>query len=657
VTFALAVTPALAQSSAPLSQLSLEELGRISVTSASKVPEEIRRTPAAVRVLTRDDIRRAGVTSIPEALRLVPGVEVARIDSDKWSVGIRGFGSRLSKSVLVLIDGRSVYTPLFAGVYWEDHDTLLDDIDRIEVIPGPGGTVWGANAVNGVINIITRSAKDSHGVLATVQTGTIDQAGGAVRYGSGNGRGLDYRLYGKGFTRGAEFHSDNQPFDDWRMAQGGFRLDWDSGRRDTVTIQGDFYSGVAGQRTTLTSYAAPFFQAVQRNIDLSGANVLARWRRVFAGGSDLQVQAYYDQTHRLEAGFGEDRQTFDVDVIHHFNVARRHSVIWGVGANVSASDTIQTVPTLVFTPAQMTDRLYSAFAQDEIALIQNRLSLSLGSKLLNTSYTASELEPSARLLWTPTSRQSLWVAATRALRTPSAVEERLRLTSFFQLVPNAPTVAAFSRLTGDGQFASEKLDGYEAGYRHVLAVTLSADVAVFFNSYRDLFSTEIGRAVVETTPAPFHVALPIYLRNGLHGETTGFEVTPAWTPVPWWRLKGSYAYLHMNIRPNADSLDNGANLNGSSPHHQVVAQSAFNLPRRFEFDQTLRYVSALTAPATTVDAYSTADARLSWHASDALEFAIVGRNLLQPHHVEFSGNQGALVGIERNVSISATWHR
>ena len=654
----LLAAPVAAQVDGPLSNLSLEQLGRIEVTSTSKEPEEIWRTPAAVFVLTRDDIRRSGATTIPEALRLVPGVEVARIDSDKWSIGIRGFGSRLSRSVLVLMDGRSVYTQLFAGVYWEDQDTLLDDIERIEVILGPGGTVWGANAVNGVINIITRNAKETHGVLATAEGGNIDQASGALRYGGGNGKGLDYRVYGKGFTRGPEFHPDDRPFDDWRVAQGGFRIDWDPGHRDTFTVQGDVYSGVAGQQLARASYTPPLSVNIEGNVEMSGSNVLARWRRTLSGGSDVQVQAYYDHTHRLELGFGENRNAFDVDFLHHLRPAARHNVIWGVSVNVSTSDTQQTLETILFTPAQQTDQLYSAFAQDEIALIESRLSLAVGSKLLNSNYTGSEFEPNVRILWTPTSRQSVWAAATRAIRTPSGVEERLRSTSLYlAAIPGAPTIAAYLRLVGDGNFVSEKLNGYEVGYRSLLTPTVSADVSVFYNDYKDLFSAEVGTAFVETTPPPLHVIVPVLLRNKLHGSTAGFEVAPAWTPGAWWRLNGSYAYLHMDVRNDPGSLDNGAAANGSSPHHQVVVRSAFTFPRSLEFDQTYRYVSALSAPATTVDAYSTADVRLSWRPAAALELSVVGQNLFQPHHFEFSGNPSGLVGISRSVYVKATWRR
>src|ERR1700687_5974228 len=270
--------------SASLKKLNLEELGNVEVTTASKEPKTVWRTPAAVYVLTQEDIRRSGATSLPEVLRLVPGVEVARTDSDTWALGVRGFGSALSRSVLVLIDGRSVYTPLFAGVYWQVQDTLLEDIERIEVIRGPGGTIWGANAVNAVINIITKPAKDTRGVLVSAGGGSVDQGFVGFRYGAPKGKNFDYRIYGKAFTRGPEFHPDHQQFDDWRMGQIGFRADWSVHGRDTFTLQGDLYNEDAGQIVGIATYSPPGQPNVQQNAELSGGNLLGRWQRRLEGG-------------------------------------------------------------------------------------------------------------------------------------------------------------------------------------------------------------------------------------------------------------------------------------------------------------------------------------------------------------------------------------
>ena len=384
-----------------LKNLSLEELSQIEVTTPSKAPVAAFRTPDAIYVITSEDIRRSGATSIPEVLRLAPGVEVARIDANNWAIGIRGFGSSLTRSVLVLIDGRTVYTPLFAGTNWDVQNTLMDDIDRIEVIRGPGGTIWGPNAVNGVINIITKDSKDTQGALVSAGGGNAEQGFANLRYGGGNGKDFSYRVYGMAFTRGPEFHPDHRNFDDWRNVQGGFRMDWKE-RRDTFTIQGDLYDEAAGKSVGATSYTQPFSQTIDSNALLSGGNVMGRWKRIFSDGNDIQVQAYYDRTTRDAANFAEVRNTFDIDFLQRLRLPARQEVSWGLGARVDPVNDRVVVTGLQFIPNQRTDYLLTAFVQDEIGLVEGRLSLTLGTKLLRTNFSSDiDLQPSARLLWTP----------------------------------------------------------------------------------------------------------------------------------------------------------------------------------------------------------------------------------------------------------------
>src|SRR5229473_999327 len=633
-----------------LAQISLEDLGNIEVTTTSKEPVKASETPAAIYVITQEDIRRSGATSIPEVLRLAPGIEVARIDSNTWSVGVRGFGSAVSRSVLVLIDGRSVYTPLFAGVWWQVQDTLLEDIERIEVIRGPGGTIWGANAVNGVINIITKNARESHGVLVSTGGGSLDQGFLNFRYGGGNDKGFDYRLYGKAFTRAAEFHPSGRQFDDWHMAQTGFRADWDLHNRDTLTLQGDLYNGDAGQSVGITTYSAPYFTNVEQNAEVAGGNLVGRWKRLLGAGSDIQLETYYDRTNRGQVNFAETRDTFDIDFIHHLSLPGRQNFLWGLGTRLSSGSANPVVPTVVFTPYHQTDKLYSAFVQDEIPIVGDRLSLTIGSKFLHNDYSGFEIEPTARLLWTPSSRQTVWGAVTRAVRTPSRVEEDLQLTALLESAP-----LTFLRVVGDRKFSSESLIGYEAGYRSLVGPKFYVDIAAFYNNYDNLLSIEPGAPFSETSPPPPHTVVPFFFRNGLLGNTAGFEIAPDWTPTRTWRLRGSYSYLHMDLSKEASSLDASTanSTQGSSPHHQIAIQSSLDLPRKLEFDQTLRYVSSL--PAQLVRAYITADARFSWHATRSLDVSVVGQNLFQPHHAEFGGDPGPLVGIERSAYIKLTW--
>ena len=648
------------QTSAALKQLSLEQLSNIQITTTTRGPENAFKTPAAVFVITAEDIRRSGATSIPEALRLAPGIEVARIDSDKWSIGIRGFGSRLSRDVLVLIDGRTVYTTLLAGTYWEVQDTLLEDIDRIEVIRGPGGTIWGPNAVNGVINIITKSTAETHGTLFSAGGGNVEQGFLNFRYGAGTKSGLDYRVYGKAFTRGPEYHYDGRNFDDWRSGQGGFRMDWNRGDKNSFTVQGDIYKQEDGESVVATSYTAPFSQVIDGNAHLSGGNVLGRWTHVFSERNNIQIQGYYDRTNRHEPNFGDVRDTFDVDFIQHVQL-NRNEFTWGMGARASRGTNTQVVSGLTFSPAQRTDRLLTGFFQDEYTFVPKRLSLTIGTKLLNTNFATFEPEPSARLLWTPNDKMSFWSAVTEAVRTPSDAEHDFFLSGFLGLAPDGTPL--FARFNANKNFRPERMNGYEVGYRQLVGKNFFVDVASFYNHYRDLFSEDIlGGITVETNPAPTHFLIPAEFGNGLLGQTKGIEISPEWRPISFWRLRGNYSYLHMNLEKSRNSLDvgSGPQIVGSSPAHQVFVQSSFDMPKSLSLDLDFRYVSAL--PGQKVEAYSTADVRLGWRLKRGFQLDVVGRNLLQPFHPEFGSDPGlpppdtvTLVGIRREGYVKLTW--
>ncbi|HUI84260.1 MAG TPA: TonB-dependent receptor [Candidatus Binatia bacterium] len=636
-----------------LKNLSLEQLGNIQVTTVSKEPEEVWKTPAAVFVITQQDIQRSGVTSIPEALRLAPGVEVARISADQWAIGIRGFGSRLSRSVLVLIDGRIVYSPLTAGVYWEVQDTLIEDIDRIEVIRGPGATIWGPNAVNGVINIITKSSKDTLGGLVSGGAGNVEQGFGEARYGAGNGRNLTYRLYGKGFARTPQFHSDGINYDDWQAGQGGFRMDWSGGTRDSFTLQGDGYYQSAGESVNDSSYNPPANYTFDGDARLSGGNILWRWKRTFAERKDFHLDAYYDQTSRHELNFGDVRNTINLDFLDRFPLPRQE-ISWGLGLYLSHGHEQQILTGLIFDPAIRTDQLYTAFLQDEIALVPNRLSLFAGSKFLKTNYTGLLLEPSARLLYTPRPTQTLWAAFTQAVRTPADVERDFFLSSFIGTAPGG--LPFFARFNANRNFQSERMNGYEAGYRQLLKSKLYLDLAAFFNQYRNLLSEDItGAPFVEATPAPTHLLLPAEFGNGLVATTEGGEVMAEWQATRIWRLSGSYSFLEMHVKRAPQSMDIGSApiIQGSSPQHQALLQSSLDLPRSITAFLQARYVSDL--PALMVPAYWTGDASLGYNLTKQLRLMVVGENLFQPYHYEFLYDPRGLVGIERSLFGRITW--
>ena len=640
-----------------LKTLTLQQLGEVKVTTATRGPAEMRKSPAAVYVITGEDIQRAGVSTIPEALRLAPGVEVARINSNRWSVGIRGFGSRLSRDVLVLIDGRTVYTTLLAGTYWEVQNLMIQDIDRIEIIRGPGATIWGPNAVNGVINIITKPATETHGALVSVAGGNVDQGMVNARYGGGNGRGLDYRAYGLAFDRGPEYHIDHNNYDSWRALQGGFRLDFSKDKRNGLTFQGDIYKEGTGETVTATTYAPPYSQIVRGTGELSGGNILGRWRRMEGENKGFEVQAYFDRTSRSEPNFADYRNTFDVDFLDRRPLPGRQQISWGFGARFSHGHNPTIVSGLFFRPDTRTDHLFTGVFQDEIAVVRDRVSLSLGTKLLKTNYTGLQLQPSARLLWTPTENQSFWAAFTHAVRTPSAAERAFYLSGFIGLAATTG-VPFFARFNANPDFHSEELNGYELGFRDLVRKTVFLDLALFFNHYGDLFSEDItGGPFVETDPAPTHILLPAEFGNGLRGTTRGFEFAPEWRPKPFWRLRASYSFLQMEIEKAHNSQDVGSApvIEGSSPRHQVIAQSGVDFAKKFSFDLACRYVSHL--PAQKINSYSTADAQFSWQATRDLRFSVVGRNLLQPYHFEFASDPGPNVAIKRSVYAEITWQQ
>jgi iron complex outermembrane receptor protein len=613
------------------------------------VPEEVGDLPAAVFVITQEDIRRSGATSIPEVLRLAPGVEVARINAGTWSIGIRGFADRLARSMLVLIDGRAVYSPLFAGTYWETQDTLLADIDRIEVIRGPGGTLWGANAVNGIINIITKPASATQGVLLDAGVGSQTRTLLGARYGGTRGR-LTYRAYAKGFDRVAEYHPDGSHYDGWKAVQGGFRGDWALGNR-SATVQGDIYNARLGERPSVALYTPSFARTVDVHSPLSGGNVVARFASDGPKGA-LQLQTYYDRTNRDEIPVAENRDTFDIDLQHVVRTLPRQALIWGAGYRVTSGRITAVAPTS-FSPPTRTDMLYSVFVQDDFTLVPRRWRITVGSKAEHNDYSGFELQPTARLLWTPDAAQSLFWSVTRAVRTPSRVETDYTTTSLVSAI-GTPT---FVRLVPNPDFESEKLTAYEFGYRVRPAARLYATFASFYNVLDDTLSTELGTTFVETSPPPARVILPVSFRNGLHGNSYGAETTVDARLAPSWRLTGNYSYLNVSMTPNAGSRDvsQERRYEGLVAHHQWEIGSSWDARGGWMIDGTLRYVS--TIQGASIPSYVTANLRVARQLRRQVELALVGQNLFDKRHPEWPSGSGANVEVQRSVSARLTWQR
>jgi iron complex outermembrane receptor protein len=622
-----------------LTGLTIEELMSLKVTSVSKKVQNLSDSAAAIFVITNDDLRKSGVTNIPDALRMVPGINVARIDSNKWAVNSRSANSRFADKLLVMIDGRSVYTPTYSGVYWEVQDVMLEDVDRIEVIRGPGATLWGANAVNGVINIITKHTADTLGGLVSLGGGNQEQAFAGARYGSSLGEKSYGRFYAKGFKRDEfQYPTGEDANDDWDMVRGGFRLDSSLTAKDRLTLHGDIYSGNIDQQMTVPSstWSLPggFFSIIQDDTSVSGKNMVALWEHVLSSESKFTLQAYYDRTDRNEAFLKERRDNFDVELQHQVKFGERNDVVWGARYRSSQDDFSNPDVTIVtMDPDSRQDNLYSAFLQDEIMIAQDRLWLTLGSKLEHNDYTGSELEPSARLLWAPQSNHKLWTSVSRAVRTPSRVEDDGTVLAGIMPYPYSPDpslpLPVTIQMLGNNDLGAEELTAYELGYRFLLSRDFSMDAALFYNDYDKLrkfepYDTVFVPNIIQTNLATNHGS----------AQSQGLELALAWQATDWLKLDLAYSYLDSNME-----LDGQV---GEEPQHQVSLRGFVNLRDDLDLNIWLRYVDSTSAVYVlsqngwyTIDDYATCDLRLAWRPMAKIELSLVGQNLLDGGHVEF----------------------
>lgn len=617
--------PAEAQHAAlNIKQLSLEDLMEINVYSASRRLERVQGIPNAVFVLTAEDIRRSRVTNIPDALRLVPGVQVAQTDNNKIGVSIRGFiggfggssAARLANKLLVLVDGRSIYDPLFSGVFWESRDIVLADVERIEVIRGPGGALWGANAVNGVINIITRHARDTQDAAITAGAGSVERAFGTVRYGWQAGPEQYARVYAKTFERDTGFSPSGNPYDATRSRRAGFRWDWGPNARDTLRLSGDVYAVDAGQRNAVSA-TNPVTST--QDAEHGGGNLLAHWRRKLSATDSLRAQFYYDRTELDTSTVDQDRDTYDFELQHSTSPLTDHQVVWGLGYR-NTRDNINGI----VTPSRRTDETLSGFIQDTIALTPDMLHLTLGTKFEHNDYTKQEWQPSVRLAWTPSEREAWWAALSRAVRVPSRLEA--------DLVINGNNLG--------GQVQSETVYAYELGYRQLTARHVWWDAAMFYNQYRDLVTIETGTQ----------------LRNNMRGDTYGLELGARWQVRPTWRLDLAYTYLEMDLAVSDASVDisRPVTTEKSNPRNQVTLRSALDIAPKLQFDAIVRAVDEL--PALDVPQYVTLDLGLSWFPKPDLELALVGRNLLDDHHPEqLVVADGSGTEVRRNYYAKLSW--
>lgn len=649
---ALAAAPAAAEETVDPFALSPEQLFEAEVISASRSAESVWEAPAAIYVVTASDIERAGATSIPEALRLVPGLQVARINASGWAVSVRGFNSALANKLLVLIDGRETYDPLFSGVYWDAQDTAIEDIERIEVIRGPGASLWGANAVNGVINIITRRAADTQGALVSVIGGNLEEAALTARFGGAAGANTHWRIYGRAFERaGQERLAGGDDNSDWQAFRGGFRVDSTLSESDSLTVQGDLHHSETGQMRLVSSLSAPYTALEREQITAEGANVLARWTHELDNDARLTAQAYVDWTRRDQRTLEDERTTFDLDVQYEFPTLGAHDIIAGVRYRHS---TDEITPTEIIRSSENTHRseLLSAFVQDQVSLGAD-WRLTIGSKFDDNEYTGFEIQPNARLQWTG-ERQMVWGSVSRAVRSPSELDREFNI--LLAAGPPFPmsTLPLTIELLPSPEFESEEVIAYELGYRRQFTPELAMDIALFYNDYDDLATLTPLAPQLGLDPPRF-ILIPITMTNATQAVTYGGEIVLDWRVRQDLNLTMVYSFLDMELDAPATAID--AELaEGQSPRNQAHVRLQWDATARLALDAVVYYVDEL--PAYQIDAYTRADVRVGYRLSDHWQFDLVGQNLFDDEHREFTapGDANATT-IGRSVFGRLTWRR
>jgi iron complex outermembrane receptor protein len=651
---AIAATPAMANGdleAKELLNLSLEQLSNIEVTSVSKKSEKASEAAAAIYVITQDDIQRSGMTSIPELLRMVPGLNVAQSNSHGWAISARGSSDQFANKLLVLMDGRTVYSPLFSGVFWDVQDTPLRDIERIEVIRGPGATLWGANAVNGVINIITKNAADTTGGYVSQTVGNLDKSLTDVRYGAKIGENAHARIYAK--------HSDRDEFrtltetgtrDEWNKSQAGFRSDWKSGDTETFTLQGDVYRASENYLSRLPIQTNTYTVAPDRETN-SGANILGRWNHQYSETSNVTLQMFYDNAKRDNMIFQSDIDTFDIDAQHVWTELQGQEIVWGGAYRLVRTDT-KGNSWLLWTPQDQKKSTFSAFVQDKITLNPKDVFLTLGSKFERNDFTGFEYQPSARISWLPDDKQTVWASISRAVHIPDITADSL------QLIAQPVGVSTFAGRIGSPSSGSEELVAYELGYRVQPAENISLDVSTFYNDYTELTLGASGPTVFGSSPVLGSYALVTAVPVNVGTATSyGLELSAKWNPTSYAELAAGYTYLNLKF-DQADPF--GLSFANKAPKQQFNVRSSFQLPYNLEFNTALYYVGPLGAKSLSsglsVDSYYRLDSRLAWKPIDGIEVSLVGQNLLDPAHPEFAGFlYQSDSQVPRSVYANVTW--
>lgn len=635
--------------------MDLAQLMEVTITSATKRPQTIADTAAAVFVISQEDIRRSGVTSIPEALAMAPGLQVARISASRWSISSRGFAGYTSNKLLVLLDGRSLYTPAYSGTFWDMQNTLLEDVERIEVIRGPGGSVWGANAVNGVINIITKKARDTVGSLVRIGVGNQEKLMAAARYGAQLGENTFGRLYVTGNDRDSNVlaDSDQDAFDGWQTIQSGFRADGVLDAKNDWTLQGDVYKNDGDQ--LIFPYwvdGPPYLTAQYAALKSRGANLLGRWQHQLAGNDKVSTQIYYDYSHR-SVDLDIEFHTLDAELQYETRLGERNEVTVGAGYRRIKGDNADTFR---FQTPDRTDDLYSIFFQDAIQLIDKELILTLGTKWEHNEFTGDEWQPSGKLAWKPLEHHTLWASLGRAVRTPSLMEREGRFVLAAYPTPYGTGTTGF---TGSKDYHSERVLAYETGYRWQESTHFSFDLALFYNEYQDIYTF---------SPRPSAQGLDMVFINNGNGEGYGLEAIADWKAETWLRFSLSYSYLESRFDWDDPSLAQNelkSFLQQLTPRHQVGWRSTIDINHQWQVNGWLRYIDAiegrgsldlLKEEGTAIDAYFLFDCNLIWKLNKELEVMIAGQNLLNSSQPQYVAElHTPLTEISRGFYAKMTW--
>lgn len=633
-----------------LAERSLEDLMNIEVTSVAKTEHPMVESAAAVFVITQDDIRRSGMTSVPEILRLVPGLSVAQVDGNMWAISSRGFNGQFANKLLVLIDGRSVYTPLYSGVYWEVQDLMLEDIDRIEVIRGPGAALWGANAVNGVINIITKRAQDTQGGLLSTGISTAEQRFANLRYGSNWQDKAFFRVFAKYSKRDGLAHPNGERSPDGMdVSRGGFRSDFQFTKADSLTFQGDAYSLAGGQHVTLFA-ANPLIYSANDSVGASGGDLLSRWNHVSSDRSDFSLQSYFDVARVQDVVIGARINSFDLAFENHRLWKERHEVVWGLGFR-QVRDRVRGSFWIDLEPSQETTNVFSGFVQDEIKFLHGRARLTLGSKFEHNDFTGVEIQPNVRFWFKLHPQHHLWLAVSRSVRTPSRAERDIRANLGSSLMPDGTIVVA--GMIGNPQLISEKLLAYQAGYRWQATSRLSLDVATYYNQYRDLTEGTLGSPVLEMNPPPPHLLLPLHFGNDSQADGYGTEVAANLKLTNFLELSAgeTWGKLIYQNSPGTAFMDQ---LRGSTPVEQFNVRSEFSLGHNLHANVGTYFVGGL--PDQQITSYTRLDVSLGWDPWERVGFTLGAENLLQDQHPEFRYVYAVTpTEVRRNVFAKVVW--